>query len=786
MSRTTNRLCLETLETREVPADLAYALSLVGLPANSITQVAATGAGEVYVAGTFSSTVDLDPSTTDAYRVTPKGGSDVFVAKYSFDGDLIWAETLDGLADESSKRIAFDGMGNVYVAGTFSGAVDFDPSPNASAVYTAASGGSAFVWKLNQNGNFVSAWTVDGTSAVSGMAVDPAGNVVVGGTFQGTADFNPDPNVTSKLIAATGSSAAFVWKLSQAGAFTWADAIQTTGTLVPAAVALDGNGFAYLSGTFTGTADFNPSDSAKAQVAAGSTVTPFVVKLANDGSYLWSDTVRTITPVADKTNTVNGLAVDGIGNVYLTGTFAGVLDFDPGNATTSLTSADESMDGFVWKLDPAGALLYARRFGGSKDETVSDLSIHPAGDVYVTGTFTGIADFDPSSSVANLGSGAGTVDGYVLKLGPTGALVYTRSLGGGASTVRPTGIFADAGGNMFVTGAFSGKADFEPANAIHAVGGGNGSGFVAKLSPAVNAARAPKNLPPTSVSAGGPYLFLEGKGLSVKGAATDPEGQPLTYSWDLNGDGVFGDAFGKRVVLNQLQMGALALGDGTSLPRTIKVRVLDGVNLAVETSATMTIQSVAPTIRLNAPTSAVEGVRPTMSFKVLSDPSSRDVKAGMKASWDFNDDGEWDLGDGTSYAGSVAGAVKIPAEFVADSGPLAVRVRVYDKDGAYTEKTTTIVIGEKAPTAKLVLASPASAGNPTTFQFTNPVDGPADTQAGFTYSFDLDGDGTYETTGSTPQASVVFPIVGTYVVKGKITDQDGAFTEYALAVNVTL
>lgn len=782
----TNRLRLEMLETREVPADLAYALSLVGLPANSITQVAATGTGEVYVAGTFSATVDLDPSTTDAHRVTPKGGSDVFVAKYSVDGDLIWVETLAGLADESSKRIAFDGMGNVYVAGTFSGAVDFDPSPNASAVRTAASGGSAFVWKLDQNGNFVAAGTVDGTSAVSGMAVDPAGNIVVGGTFQGTADFNPDPNVTNNLTAVSGSSAAFVWKLNPAGTFAWADAIQTTGTMVPAAVAVDGNGFAYLSGTFTGTADFNPSDSAKAQVAAGSTVTPFVLKLASDGSYLWSDTVRTVTPVADKTSTVNGLAVDGIGNVYVAGTFAGVLDFDPGNATTSLTSASSSLDGFVWKLDPAGALLYARRFGGAKDETVSDLSIHPSGDVYVTGTFTGIADFDPSSAVANLGSGAGTVDGYVLKLGPTGALVYTRSLGGGASTVRPTGIFADAGGNMFVTGAFSGKADFEPANAIYAVGGGNGSGFIAKLSPAVNAAKGPKNLPPTAASAGGPYLFLEGNGLSVKATATDPEAQPLTYSWDLNGDGVFGDAIGKKIVLNQLQMGALALGDGTSLPRTIKVRVLDGVNLAVEVAATMTIQSVAPTVKLNAPTTAVEGVRPTMSFKVISDPSSRDMKAGMKASWDFNDDGEWDLGDGTTYAGSVAGAVKIPAEFVADSGPLAVRVRVFDKDGAYTEKTTTIVIGEKAPTAKLVLASPASAGSPTTFQFTNPVDGPSDTQGGFTYSFDLDGDGNYETTGTTPQASVVFPIAGTYVVKGKITDRDGAFTEYALTVNVTL
>jgi hypothetical protein len=483
---------------------------------------------------------------------------------------------------------------------------------------------------------------------------------------------------------------------------------------------------------------------------------------------------------------MTGIAVDAIGNVYAAGTFAGVADFDPGTGNNLLTSAGNSVDGFAWKLDPSGALLYARRFGGTNAETVSDLSLHPSGNLYLTGTFTGIADFDPGSAVVNLGSGAGAADGYVMNLSPTGALVYARSLGGGASTTQPAGIFADAGGNMYVTGGFSGKADFEPANAIYAVNGGNGSGFVAKLMPTVGTSKGPKNLPPTSVSAGGPYVFLEGNGLSVKATATDPEGQPLTYTWDLNGDGIFGDAVGAKVVLTPLQMGALGLGDGTSLPRTIKVRVLDGVNLAVEVAATMTIQDVPPTVKLVAPTSAVEGVRPTISYTVISDPSSKDMKAGMKASWDFNDDGVWDVGDGSSYAGSVAGAVKIPAQFVADSGPLAIRVRVFDKDGAYTEKTTTIVVAEKAPTAKLVLASPATVGNPTTFQFTNPVDGPADVNAGFTYSFDLNGDGVYETTGKSPQASTVFPTVGTYTVKGKITDQDGAFTEYTLTVNVTL
>ena len=109
--------------------------------------------------------------------------------------------------------------------------------------------------------------------------------------------------------------------------------------MVPAAVAVDGNGNAYLSGTFMGTADLDPSDAGQRAVAAGSNTTPFVEKLAPDGSYLWADTVRTVTAVTGTSNVLTGLAVDGIGNVYAAGTFAGVGDFDPGSGTNILTSA---------------------------------------------------------------------------------------------------------------------------------------------------------------------------------------------------------------------------------------------------------------------------------------------------------------------------------------------------------------------------------------------------------------------------------------------------------------
>lgn len=786
MSRA-NRLRLEPLEAREVPAtDLAYAIPLTGLPADVVTRVAADPAGNVYVTGTFSGTIDLNPDPLVSESFTARGASDVFVAKYGINGQLLWATTTDGAASESAGDIAIDGIGNVFVAGTFTGAVDFDPDVIGTAVKSAAAGGSAFVWKLDSTGAFFNAMTIDGVSTATSLDVDTAGNTFVIGRFYGTADFNPSSTDTNNLVTTNSNGAAYAWKLDATGAYTWALPFETTGSIVPAVAMIDNQGFAYISGQFTGTADLDPATATKTQIAAGIYATPFVAKLGVAGDLVWARAMRVISQPTGTANAITGLGVDGIGNVYAAGTFAGSIDFDPGAGNTTLNSDSNSVDGFAWKLDFNGTLGYARRFGGAGTESVSDGAVDGAGNFYTTGTFTGVVDFDPGAGIAKLGSGSGAADTFVLKLNQNGNLAYTRSLGGGASTTRSSGIFPDGAGNMYITGGFSGQADFEPWNPRKVLGGGNGSGFIAKLWPPVNAPIKPNNLPPRIISTGGPYTIQEANGITVKGEAVDPEGVPLIYNWDLNGDGIWGDAFGKKVTLTPVQMSLLGLIDGTGVPRTVRLRINDGVNLQVDVSTTLTIQSVAPTIKLIAPTSANEGVRPEVSYKIVFEPVGKDIKAGFRASWDFNDDGVWDLGNGSTYAGSVTGAtVKIPAGFVNDSGPLAVRVRVFDKDGAYSEKSITIMILEKAPKATFGALSAPTPGA-ATFQFTNPIDSANDVAAGFTYAFDFDNDGVYEVSGNNPQATVTFPAPGPYVVHGKIIDQDGAATTYELVLEVSL
>ena len=776
----TRRLNLQSLEAREVPADLLTALRLSGLGADAHLRVAADPVGNTYVVGSFSGTVDFDPSAATAVNLTSHGGTDIFVAKYGFGGRLVWARSAGGVGDDSAADVAFDGAGNVYVGGTFNGTADFNPGA-VTANLTAAVGGSAVVWKLDFNGNLFLARSVagPGASAASSIAVDPIGNVFLSGQYTGTADFDPSA-AAANLTAATPTGSAFAWRLEANGRYGWARSFDSTGSVEATAIAVDGAGNVYAAGRFTGVTDFDPSAS-KYNLNGGSIWTPFATKLGFTGNFLWAKAAVATSAPSAAPNGVTGLAVDSVGNVYLAGNFAGTVDFDPNAGMASQSSLSNSVDGFAWKLDFAGKYVWATRFGGTADEAVTDLGLDKAGNTFVAGTFTGTGDFDPGTSVATLVSGSGAADAFLLRLNASGGLTYARAFGGGMSTTRVTGVWADGAGNVYLAGGFSGVADFEPSATIASLDGGTGSGFVAKLLPATITTRPPTNTPPSGVNAGGPYAIVEGQGLTLRATAADANGDALTYSWDLNGDGLFDDATGAMVTLSPAQMATLGLSDNRTKPFTIRVRVSDGVNLAVGASTTLTIASAPPSMQIFLPSRLQKGFFAQLIVSA-TDASAADRAAGLRYSYDFNNDGRWDFGNGASYGGSVTqNRPFIPRQFLSTPGPLTIKVRVFDKDGSFADGTVTTTVVSRPPTGFLRLASRAIPGGPTTFVFTNVRDPYAGTAAaGLTYSFDFNNDGQFDTTGTSPTATHQYARRGFYTARGRVTTTTGEFTDFSI------
>ncbi|MGZ4037843.1 MAG: SBBP repeat-containing protein, partial [Bacteroidia bacterium] len=82
--------------------------------------------GNIYIAGFFQGTSDLDPGP-GIFNLSSNGSNDVFIAKLNPSGNFIWAKQVGGASSDMCLSVATDSLGNVYAGGYFIGAVDFDP-----------------------------------------------------------------------------------------------------------------------------------------------------------------------------------------------------------------------------------------------------------------------------------------------------------------------------------------------------------------------------------------------------------------------------------------------------------------------------------------------------------------------------------------------------------------------------------------------------------------------------------------------------------------------------------
>lgn len=181
---------------------------------------------------------------------------------------------------------------------------------------------------------------------------------------------------------------------------------------------------------------------------------------------------------------------------------------------------------------------------------------------------------------------------------------------------------------------------------------------------------------------GGPYTINEGSSLALDASVTfDPEGQALVYSWDINGDGIYGDAFGVAPVLTWNQLNALGILDGPD-SRTVRVKVTDAFGAeATSPGVQLTVQAVAPTVQINGWNFLVRGQERPYFFSA-NDPSPGDQQADMTYHIDWDGNGTIDQ----TIVGSAFG-VNTTRSYSA-SGSYTIRVTATDRDGMTSEVAT--------------------------------------------------------------------------------------------------
>ncbi|MDB5385782.1 MAG: hypothetical protein JWM11_1428, partial [Planctomycetaceae bacterium] len=206
-------------------------------------------------------------------------------------------------------------------------------------------------------------------------------------------------------------------------------------------------------------------------------------------------------------------------NLLIAGSFQSTVDFNPGAAINSLTSAG-NLDAFLLKLDTNGNYLSARQFGGVNEDAATALTYDSSGSIYVAGYFNGTAEFNVGGT-SNSRVSSGAEDAFVVRVEAANTVKWVATVSG-TGLDQAYGVGIDSNKNVTLAGRFTASTDVDPG-AAQVLLNGNGA-FLVQLQQPI------PNTPPTLASISN-QTVNEGSALTVTVAATDPDaGQSLTFT----------------------------------------------------------------------------------------------------------------------------------------------------------------------------------------------------------------------------------------------------------------
>ena len=161
----------------------------------------------------------------------------------------------------------------------------------------------------------------------------------------------------------------------------------------------------------------------------------------------------------------DSFALDASGSIVLTGTFSGDIDFDNGIDTNALVSHNNSNDVFVQKLDSNKRFLWVKRFGGADHDYGGKIAVSNGSSIVIAGNYTSqIMQLDSTQNTSALYNN-GNNDFYMISLTGMGVVDWAGSVGG-TSIDGVHDLDIDRDQSIYITGSFSGVADFDLSNGI--------------------------------------------------------------------------------------------------------------------------------------------------------------------------------------------------------------------------------------------------------------------------------------------------------------------------------
>lgn len=428
-------LLLVSLRAHAQPSTWTLALPVADL--NGVMDVATGPDGNAYVTGYFSGSLRVG----NTVLTSNLPGMCLYIAKLSPEGRVLRATKLEGATDAFVSGIAVDKAGNSYLSGRFYGTLTYNGGQTVSAPIRDFGGHSAILVKCGADGRVN--WVVQGQGGAGGslgdieasdVAVDKAGNSYFCGRVSGNLRFGT-------LLLGPRKNQGFVASYNRQGQLRWARALQAYPTQASGfsasslgALAVDDAGHCYLSGSGYGGWQL---DGVAVQGLAGNV---FLALLdARTGHLEWGKA----TPGEGDGN---ALTTDGMGDVYIGGSFPGTANF--GGITLTSAGSTGSSDGFVARYDPDGSIDWATALGGPNIDGVTALAVdQKSRKVFVTG-------------LLNFTSQA-TNRSFLATLNANGRMQQMDKVGGpGTSTGSKLAL--DDKNNIYTVGVFTGDCRFGP------------------------------------------------------------------------------------------------------------------------------------------------------------------------------------------------------------------------------------------------------------------------------------------------------------------------------------
>ncbi len=345
--------------------------------------IALDKAGNIYMAGYFSGTTNFS-----GVVLTSSGDRDFFVAKFDKNGIPVWVKQGGGTLEDFATSVAVDNGGNVFITGIFKGSMTLGNSH-----YISKGDRDIFLIKYNSNGDILWSATGGGTMAdeANAIATDTKGNCYITGDFEGTAEFG------KKTIAGLGGKDIFVAKFSADGRIEWLKrGGSATGDDHAAAIAVDTSDNVYVTGYFSGLADFG-----KTTLKNMGADDIFLVKYDRDGEEIWAKQTG-----GKGGEQARAMKLDKLGNIYVSGEFN--VDFMLGeNKIKSIGDWDI----LIIKYNNSGEISGGTQIGGSGYDRNFGIGLDALSDIYISGYFSKAISIG-STSLKSIDAD----DGFIAKL----------------------------------------------------------------------------------------------------------------------------------------------------------------------------------------------------------------------------------------------------------------------------------------------------------------------------------------------------------------------------------